>query len=117
MKIPAWLWVVAAVVFFGGGTAVYVNARGLRNNNPGNIREPKGDPTQWVGDRATDDDPAFEEFLTMWHGVRAAAVLFKNYQSTYGLGTIAQLITRWAPPKENDTAAYIKAVSDAVGVN
>ena len=34
-----------------------------------------------------------------------------------GKDTIAALITTWAPPSENDTAAYIKFVSDRVGIN
>lgn len=89
-------------------------ARGLRNNNPGNIREAKGDATAWQGERATNDDAAFEEFTDMRYGVRAALVAFRNYQSRYGLNTTRQMISRWAPPSENNTGAYIAAVTARV---
>lgn len=116
-RIPLWVWIVAGILLVGGGAvAVTKLTRGLRNNNPGNIREGKGDSTFWVGERASDDDPSFEEFNTMQHGIRAAAVLFRNYQSTYGLDSIARLIGRWAPPSENDTAAYIAHVSARTGI-
>lgn len=113
----AWVWwVLGALIILGGGVAVSGLTRGLRNNNPGNIREGKGDSTLWVGERATDDDPAFEEFTTLPYGIRAATVLFRNYQRLYNLRTIAGLISRWAPPSENDTATYIKRVADRVGI-
>jgi hypothetical protein len=32
------------------------------------------------------------------------------------LSTIRQIISRWAPPVENDTEAYIAAVSKVVGI-
>lgn len=113
----SWIWwALGALLLFGGGVATYQLTRGLRNNNPGNIREGKGDSTFWVGERATDDDPSFEEFISMPHGIRAATVLFRNYQSLYGLNSIRKMITRWAPPNENDTAAYIARVVARTGI-
>lgn len=97
--------------------AIASNVRGIRNNNPGNIREAASGGDAWRGERATDDDPAFEEFAEMRWGVRAAAIVFRNYQSKHGLRTTAQLVNRWAPPSENDTAAYINAVAKRVGVD
>jgi hypothetical protein len=47
--------------------------RGIRLNNPGNIKEAPGDKTQWQGERATDDDPVFEEFVSPEAGIRALA--------------------------------------------
>lgn len=112
-----WIWwALGALLLFGGGVATYQLTRGLRNNNPGNIREGKGDSTFWVGERATDDDPNFEEFNSMPYGIRAAVVLFRNYQSLYGLNSIRKMITRWAPPNENDTAGYINFVSSYTGI-
>lgn len=90
--------------------------RGVRNNNPGNIREPKGDKTVWVGERTTDDDPEFEEFNSPEEGFRAFGKVLRNYQRIYGLNTIRQHITRWAPPNENDTVAYTLYVCTWVGV-
>jgi hypothetical protein len=86
--------------------------RGIRNNNPGNIREIKSDGTRWVGERATDDDPLFEEFDTMAHGVRALARILRTYQRVHGLKTVRGIIGRWAPACENDTAAYVRHVAD-----
>ena len=90
--------------------------RGIRNNNPGNIREAKGDKTQWQGERATDDDKAFEEFETMEHGIRALMVVLRTYFKRYRLNTIRKLINRWAPTCENDTTAYINTVSKRTGI-
>lgn len=87
--------------------------RGLRNRNPGNIE--KG--ASWLGlspDQSS--DKRFAVFSEMRYGVRAALVIFRNYQSKYGLRTIAQMVGRWAPPSENDTAAYIAAVSKRTGL-
>lgn len=91
--------------------------RGERSNNPGNIRESKGDKTQWQGERATDDDPDFEEFDTPEHGIRALAKVLLAYQRKHGLRTVREIINRWAPPVENDTGAYVDHVADYLGVN
>ena len=87
--------------------------RGILNCNPGNIRESAGDRTQWLGERTTDDDKSFEEFVSPEYGIRALAKILINYRTQYGLKTIRQIITRWAPPSENDTEAYIASVSKA----
>ena len=84
--------------------------RGVRNNNPGNIKELPGDTTQWQGERATDDDSIFEEFETPEAGFRAFGKILRNYQSKYGLDTVRKCITRWAPTSENDTDNYINFV-------
>lgn len=97
--------------------AIASNVRGIRNNNPGNIREAATGGDAWRGERATDDDPAFEEFSEMRYGVRAAAVVFRTYQRKYSLRTVTQLVSRWAPPEENDTASYIASVAKRVGVD
>lgn len=90
--------------------------RGIRNNNPGNIRENPGDKTQWVGERATDDDPIFEEFTTPEAGIRALTRVLLNYQTKYGLRTVRQLINRWAPSNENNTDSYVKVVAKAANL-
>lgn len=97
--------------------AIASNVRGIRNNNPGNVREAANGGDAWKGERATNDDPAFEEFTEMRYGVRAAAIVFRNYQNKYGLRSVAAMVSRWAPPSENDTASYIAAVAQRVGVN
>lgn len=75
--------------------------RGERNNNPGNIRDIK------TGKFAVYDDP-----LT---GLGAMSYLLGRYNNV-GLNTIDKIIRTWAPNTENNTEAYIKHVSDLLGV-
>lgn len=91
--------------------------RGERNNNPGNIREGYSDKTAWKGERATDDDPEFEEFETPEDGIRALGKVLLYYQRKYGIRTIRGIINRWAPSNENDTENYIQSVCLMVGVD
>ena len=87
--------------------------RGLRNNNPGNIR--KGSVV-YQGEIVPSKDDAFRQFTTMAYGYRAMFVLLNTYQRKYGLNTIASMISRYAPAVENHTEAYIKSVAEASGV-
>lgn len=88
-------------------------ARGLRNNNPGNIRI---NEDLFRGEIRPSTDKSFKQFETMAHGYRAIFKILRNYHTRYALTTIRQMITRWAPEKENNTAAYIEAVSDYAGI-
>ena len=87
--------------------------RGLRNNNPGNIRI-NGD--LFRGEVRPSKDKSFKQFETMAYGYRAMFVILRNYIRNYKLDTIRKMISRWAPPKENHTEAYVKAVSDYAGI-
>ena len=87
-------------------------SRGLRNNNPGNIRL---SGTTYQGE-VKSTDSAFKQFKTMTYGYRAMFVLLHTYQRKYGLNTIVAMISRYAPSNENHTEAYIEAVSDWSGV-
>ena len=71
--------------------------RGLRNNNPGNIRN--SDATDWQGEvpASKKRDKTFEEFEDIAHGYRALIKLLQNYRRKYGCQTIADFISRWAP--------------------
>lgn len=88
--------------------------RGLRNRNPGNIRYVEGITSKYEG--CTGSDGAFCIFDTDRHGIRALCRLLLVYQTKHGLNTVRGCIDRWAPPSENDTAAYIDAVSRALNV-
>ena len=89
-------------------------ARGIRNNNPLNIRR-SGD--NWQGLRTLQEDREFCQFSSMAYGWRAAfVILCKTYYGKYKLKTIRALITRWAPPKENNTEVYIRRVTDRIGI-
>lgn len=83
-------------------------SRGLRNNNPGNIRHSL---VKYRGEKRSNDS-AFKAFNTMAEGYRAMFVLLYTYQKRHKLNTLREMITRYAPPEDNnDTGAYINAVS------
>lgn len=89
-------------------------SRGLRNNNPGNIRQ---NSDNFLGEIKPSADPTFKQFESIEYGYRAIFVTLNTYQKKYGLSTIRTMISRWAPPKDNnDTEAYIRAVSAESGV-
>ena len=88
--------------------------RGLRNNNPLNIRR-SGD--KWQGLRVLQEDREFFQFSEMKWGWRAAfVILCRTYYGKYKLRTIRDIVSRWAPAKENNTPAYIRHVSDYTGI-
>jgi hypothetical protein len=88
--------------------------RGIRNNNPGNI-ERTG--TRWRGMAADQSgDPRFVVFEAPEWGIRAMArILRRDIEA--GRNTVRQLINKWAPPSENDTGAYVRAVARALGID
>lgn len=88
-------------------------SRGLRNNNPGNIRRSR---VRYKGEVRPSRDPDFKEFSTMAYGYRAVFVLLDTYRSRYGLNTIRQMLNRYAPPTENFTEGYVRFVADYSGV-
>ena len=99
-------------------------ARGLRNNNPGNIDyNPSND---WQGQLPPDPaiEKRFARFDTPENGIRALAKLLINYRGKdgmpgvglQGIDTVRETINRWAPSVENNTEAYVKAVSVEAGV-
>lgn len=89
------------------------NARGIRNNNPGNIELSK---TSWQG-AVQGVDPRFVTFDTPEAGIRALGKNLLTYQDKYGLNTVEGIVNRWAPPGENNTGAYVQSVAQAVGVD
>lgn len=80
--------------------------RGLRNNNPLNIRISS---SQWVGKVEYNTDGSFEQFISLTMGIRAAIKLVCRYIRD-GQCTVEDIITRWAPPSENNTMMYIDRV-------
>lgn len=80
--------------------------RGVRNNNPGNIRK---NSTVWMGMAAAQTDSSFVQFVAPEYGIRAIAKIMKSYRAL-GLNTIREVIRRWAPPSENNTDSYVAAV-------
>lgn len=89
--------------------------RGIRNNNPLNIRI----GNNWLGERAPRDcdDPEFEQFVAMVYGLRAAFCIIRRYIRHYHRNTIRLIIRSWAPAHENDTLSYIQLVSRETGID
>ena len=79
------------------------------NNNPGNLKY----GPNWLGVIGR-DNRGFAQFSTIDYGVRAVYVDVSTKVST-GFNTIRKIITRYAPPNENDTEAYIKFVVQVTG--
>lgn len=88
--------------------------RGIRNNNPGNIRY---NATSWVGLAVPPSDGEFCVFTEPKYGIRALARIIKVYNAKYGINTVAGIVKRWAPPCENDTNAYIRSICQQTGFN
>lgn len=88
--------------------------RGIRNNNPGNIRK---SATVWQGMSADQTDPDFIRFTSPVYGIRAMARVLKTYRTKYQLYSVEDIIDRWAPPVENNTKSYIWSVASKLNVS
>lgn len=100
--------------------------RGVRNNNPGNIRRVRG--VTWQGQAADQTDAEFVTFQSVEYGVRALARTLLTYNKAHGLHSVRGIINRWAPPKgdrngsapggeyRQNTAGYIDAVAKELGL-
>ena len=89
--------------------------RGIRNNNPLNIRRSKD---QWKGLSEQQNDRSFCQFKSLEWGWRAAFYLLtRTYYHKYRLYTIRGIISRWAPSCENDTSAYVQNVARLTGID
>lgn len=103
------------------GDFVGFTNRGMRDNNPANIRRTS---EAWVGELSRADveaagatyDPDFEQFSSIRYGVRALGRLLQTYSTKYALNTVRGIVSRFAPPSENDTEDYIAEVSGVLGV-
>ena len=94
--------------------------RGIRNNNPLNIRYAEGN--KWKGQRPPSSSPegekTFCQFESMKWGIRAAFILIHNYIHIYGLQTIKAIVSRWAPAEDhNDPDSYAARVRELMEKN
>ena len=90
----------------------------VRNSNPGNLR---ADGIAWrglwqAGDIRADQDPDYCAFTAPVFGFRALAIDLRTKWSKDGLRSLRSIITKYSPPEENNTAAYITAVSLMTGI-
>ncbi|WP_312782003.1 hypothetical protein [Brevundimonas sp.] len=88
------------------------NPRGIRNHNPGNIEF--RDNIRWQGQKG--HDGRFVTFETPEHGLRALSRDLGTKMAR-GLTSVQAILTEYAPDSENDTRAYVAAVSRALGVS
>lgn len=93
-----------------------MTTRGERNNNPTNIDWHAN--TTWQGAVGKEPGPSgrFIVFKAPEWGIRAAAKILLTYQNHDGCKTIRQIVSRWAPPGENNTGAYVAAVVAGCGL-
>jgi hypothetical protein len=86
----------------GGGEPL-----GIRNNNPGNLN--------FVGQAGASRSGRFAAFGSMAEGIAALDDQLRLYASR-GNDTVRGIVSTYAPSSENNTGAYISAVSSALGV-
>lgn len=60
-------------------------------------------------------DGRFVQFVSLEYGYRAAIRNLWTYQKRYNLRSISQMISKWAPPTENNTSSYIATVAKLSG--
>lgn len=85
-------------------------SRAERNNNPGNL-EFRGQQ----GAAPESGSGRFAKFNSQEEGVAALAKQLQRYGSK-GIDTLRSIISKYAPASENDTSAYIGALSKKMGV-
>lgn len=82
--------------------------RGLRNNNPLNIR--KG--SNWKGLSKVQSDKKFCQFDDIVYGVRAALVVLRTYHYKHRLYSLIDVISRFAPSSDgNNVSNYCYLIS------
>jgi len=101
---------------FGRPSKVKIGAgiKSVQRFNPTNIRYV--DSNKWKGSIG-DDGSGFESFDDMASGFRATGIILQTYNKYYFNHemTLKQMITRWAPPSENDTKSYIEFMEQNTG--
>ncbi len=86
--------------------------RGIRNNNPLNIRI----GNTWLGEVAEPTETEFEQFVSMKYGLRAGFIILRRYIRRYKRDTVRKIIESWAPSSENNTLEYIAVVCDRMHI-
>lgn len=86
---------------------------GMRLHNPGNLRYIADATRAWRGQ--IDQQSGFGVYQSDELGCRAMGKQLSKYYAA-GLRSVEQIVSRWAPRNENDTASYINAVCQRMGV-
>jgi hypothetical protein len=88
--------------------------RGLKVNNPGNIRT---NAYTWPGEIKPSADPAFKQFVSPEYGYRGLAALLYEYVTQDGHDTLRKIIHVYAPADDgNNPDSYSAFVSKNSGV-
>lgn len=111
---------IAADLNIGGSNA---KNRNYRNNNPGNLVFANQEGATLEAPNAKGEQ-RFARFNTPEEGIRALANQVSSYYNGTSaaagyqkLQTVSSIISKWAPPKENNTNQYIDNVSKYLGVS
>lgn len=83
--------------------------RGIRNNNPGNMREAVGIPYK------VPKVDGFACFETPLQGMFSLLCLFDRYIEVHRWVSVYDFVTHYAPSSENDTNQYIKLIMAKLG--
>ena len=86
---------------------------GFRLNNPGNVERGQS----WLGLAPVQQHGRYATFIAPEFGIRVIAYLLAKYQRDYGVNTIRQFVSKYAPEHENPIDAYITNLARWVGVN
>ncbi len=81
-------------------------------HNPGNIRKSND---LFKGEVRPSSNANFKEFVNNEMGYRAMFKILNTYRNK-GYNTLFSIITRWAPPFDNNTSDYIYFVSNKMHV-
>lgn len=95
-----------------GNTANASLPRGIRNNNPGNLKYSPAN--NWQGQTGKDNG-GFCIFSAPNFGLRAVGVLLRTYINA-GYNTIGKIFPRYSPDANGVSGAYAAAVSKASGI-
>lgn len=111
---------IAADLNIGGSNA---KNRNYRNNNPGNLVFANQEGATLESPNAKGEQ-RFARFNTPEEGIRALANQVSSYYNGTSaaagyqkLQTVSSIISKWAPPNENNTNQYIDNVSKYLGVS
>lgn len=91
-----------------------MDPRGIRNKNPGNIEWSAAN--NWLGQIGKEPKGRFAIFDEHENGIRALGKILQTYYRKHKLRTIRGILNRYAPPVENDTPAYVRAVAARCGI-
>lgn len=91
-----------------------MNTRGIRNNNPCNLKY----GCNWEGmvENPLEFDKTFCVFKSPEWGIRACVKCLLTYKKL-GIETVRCILLRFAPPDENNVTDYIEDVCARLGVH